>query len=369
MGTMIVSESVGSESAVMNGPRTSEQVPSVSVVLAMRNEEAFIEHCLQTLVDQDYPTDQVEILVVDGMSDDQSPEIVRAWNARYPRISLLHNNSRKTPCGFNIGIRASTGDLIAIVSAHCELERDYIRECVRCLEQTGADNVGGPMRPISETFWGQNIALATSAPFGIGNSQFHYSQKEQFVDTVYMGMYRRERLEQIGLFDETLVRNQDYELNYRLRAAGGRIFYTPAIKSWYHGRSTLRDLWRQYLQYGFWKARVIRLHPGSTRPRHMAAPALVLGCMGAVALTLLYRPAAYLLVLILLVYALASAASTLALAARHGWRFLWSLPITFACIHVSWGLGFWWSWLRWLLNGRRELTPLLPPPRLERRQA
>jgi succinoglycan biosynthesis protein ExoA len=339
--------------------------PRVSIVLAMRNEEGFIADCLQALVNQDYPRERMEILVVDGLSDDRSPEIVQAWCARYPHIALLSNSKRRTPCGFNTGIRASTGDLIAVVSAHCELEPDYIRQCVSCLGRSGADNVGGPMRPVGETFWSQNIGLATSTPFGIGNSQFHYSQKEQFVDTVYMGMYRREMLAQIGLFDETLVRNQDYELNYRLRAAGGKIFYTPAIKSWYHGRSTLRDLWAQYFQYGFWKARVIRLHPDSTRLRHLAAPMFILALASTLLLALLYGPAVILPALVVLAYAAASVLATIALVLRrHGWRFLGSLPITFAVIHVSWGLGFWWSWVRWLLNGGKELTDSTPPPRL-----
>ena len=369
---MGVSEHVQTANSPRDGnPRRSDPEagsPRVSVVLAMRNEGGFIDRTLQSLIDQDYPRERLEVLVVDGLSDDRGPDIVRAWQARHPHIVLLQNPQRRTPCGFNIGIRATSGDLIAIVSAHCELASDYIRRCVEHLHSSGADNVGGPMRPVAEGFWGRNINMATSTPFGIGNSPFHYSQTEQFVDTVYMGMYRRDMLERIGLFDETLVRNQDYELNYRLRAAGGKIFYTPAIRSWYHGRSSLRDLWSQYFQYGFWKARVIRLHPDSIRARHLAAPAFVLALIVSSVPAALYRPAAVLPALILLAYATASAVSAAALAARHGWRYLWSLPVTFAAIHLSWGLGFWWSWVRWVMNGRKELTESAAPPRLERRQ-
>ena len=326
----------------------------VSVVVPMRNEEQHIERCLAALAAQDYPSELLEILVVDGMSDDRSREIVMECSQRYPHIHLLNNEKGITPAGFNVGIRSSSGDLIAIVSAHCELESDYIRQCVHYLEKTGADNVGGTMRPVSDTYWGQSIALSTSTPFGVGDSRFHYSQKEQFVDTVYMGTYRREIFGRIGLFDESLVRNQDYELNYRLRAVGGRIYYTPAIKSRYHARSSLRALVRQYFQYGFWKARVIRLHPASTRWRHLAAPAFVLAVFGSAILSIVQPIFVLVLALILALYLAVSLAFSLSLAVRHGWRYLWGLLVTFAVIHVSWGLGFWWGWIRFLLRDGRD---------------
>ena len=321
----------------------------------MRNEEGYIERCLGALVAQDYPQDLMEILVVDGLSSDRSREIVEEWCACHPHIRLLNNEKKQTPAGFNVGIRAATGDLIAIVSAHCQVEPDYIRQCVHYLEKTGADNVGGLMRPVSDTYWGQTIALATSTPFGVGDSQFHYSSKEQFVDTVYMGTYRREVFERVGLFDESLVRNQDYELNYRLRQAGGRIFCTPAIKSRYQARPSVGALWRQYFQYGFWKARVIRLHPASTRWRQVVAPAFVLSVAGSGLLAVPYSPFVWVLAFILAAYASISLAFSVFLASRHGWRYLGGLIVTFAVIHVSWGLGFWWGWIRFVLHGGREV--------------
>jgi GT2 family glycosyltransferase len=169
-----------------------------------------------------------------------------------------------------------------------------------------------------------------------------------------MGAFRREVFDRIGLFDETLVRNQDYELNYRLRAAGGRIFCTPAIKSRYHARSSLGSLWRQYFQYGFWKSRVIRLHPASTRWRHLAAPAFVAAVAGSAVLSVLEPGFAVILIATLAAYLAVSLAFSVTLAARHGWRYLWGLPVTYAVIHLSWGLGFWWGWIRFLLRGGRE---------------
>ena len=323
--------------------------PTVSVVVPMRNEEQHIEHCLAALAAQDYPSELLEILVVDGLSGDRSREAVKEWAIRYPHIQLLENEKQQTPAGLNVGIRSATGDIIARVDAHCVVAPDYISQCVRYLEKTGADNVGGLMRPVSDTYWGQTIALSTSTPFGVGDSRFHYSQEEQFVDTVYMGTFRREVFDRIGLFDESLVRNQDYELNYRLRAAGGRIFCAPAIKSRYHARSSLGALWRQYFQYGFWKSRVIRLHPASTRWRHLAAPAFVLAVFGSAMLSMVYPVFVLVLALILVIYLAVSLAFSVSLAVHHGWRYLWGLPVTFAVIHVSWGLGFWWGWIRFLL--------------------
>lgn len=326
----------------------------VSVVVPMRNEEAHIGQCLAALVGQDYPSDLIEIFVVDGQSSDRSREIVRDMADEHPWIKLLDNPSRKTPAGFNVGIRAAQGDVVAIVSAHCELDPDYIRQCIRYLKETGAENVGGLMHPVSDTFWGDVIGAASSSPFGIGNSPFHYSNKEQFVDTVYMGAYRREVFDCTGLFDESLIRNQDYELNYRLRAAGGRIFCTPAIKSRYHGRSDLRALWRQYFDYGFWKARVIRLHPASTKWRHLVAPAFLLALAGGIAMSLAYPPAWPIPASIAGLYALAALVASMLVARSKGWRLFWALPITYAVVHLSWGLGFWWSWVRFVLAGFRD---------------
>ena len=214
--------------------------------------------------------------------------------------------------------------------------------------------MGGLMRPVGDTYWGQVIALAPESRSESGDSRFHYSQEEQFVDTVYMGTFRREVFDLIGLFDESLVRNQDYELNYRLRAAGGRIFCTPAIKSFYHTRPSLRSLWRQYFQYGFWKSRVVRMHPTSTRWRHLVSPGFVAAVVGLAALSWLGSLFQLGLFVILLLYLVVSFGFSVTLAMRHGWRYLLGLPVTFAVIHVSWGVGFWWGWVRFVLRGGRE---------------
>jgi len=317
-----------------------ERFPFVTVIMPIRNEAGFIERSLGAVLAQDYPADRLEVLVVDGMSTDGTREKVQAWLALYPNLRLLDNPGRIVPVGMNIGIRAAAGTVIIRVDGHTVLPPNYVSLCVRYLEETGADNVGGTMRAVGTGYLAQAIAAATSSPFGVGNSPFHYSGKAQWVDTVYLGAFRREALERAGLYDETLVRNQDYELNYRIRKAGGRIFYTPEIFACYYGRDGLASLWQQYHQYGLWKARVIARHPGSARPRHLAAPLFVAGLLGLGALAPAVPLARALLGVELASYALASLAFSVRESLRRGLGFLPALPLVFLVLHLSWGSGF-----------------------------
>lgn len=314
--------------------------PFVSVIIPVRNEGARLERCLNSVFAQDYPSNRMEVLVVDGMSTDGTREIVQAYAARHPNVRILANPGRIVPVGMNIGIRAATGVYIIRVDGHTVLPPNYVTLCVRYLEQTGADNVGGTMRAVGDGYLAQAIAVATSSPFGVGNSPFHYSNKAQWVDTVYLGAFRRETLERVGLYDESLVRNQDYELNYRIRKAGGRIFYSPEIFAYYYGRDSLAALWRQYHQYGLWKARVIARHPSSAQPRHFAAPLFAAGLLGLGVLAPALPFAGSLLGLQLILYTLASVTFSTREGLRKGLRFLPVLPLVFLVLHLSWGLGF-----------------------------
>jgi succinoglycan biosynthesis protein ExoA len=262
---------------------SAEALPVVSLVVPMYNEGKSIAQCLDALVGQDYPADRLELLIVDGMSTDDSAAIVQSYMARYSSLRVLQNPQRVTPVAFNIGIRAARGDFIGIVSAHSVLAPDYVSQCVRYLEQTGTEHVGGLMTAVGVGRVAKAIAESTNSPFGVGGSRFHYDQREQYVESVYMGVYCREVFDRVGLFDEELVRNQDDEFNYRLHKAGGRHFQTPAIRSVYYSRATYKSLWRQYLQYGFWKPRVFQKVPGSMRWRHLIPPAFALALVsGAV---------------------------------------------------------------------------------------
>ena len=326
------------------------EFPFVSIIIPIRNEETFIARCLQSVVDQDYPHDSMEVLVVDGRSEDRSREIVAEFGSRHPVIKLLDNPKISAPAGLNLGIREARGDVIVRVDGHCLLEPDYVSQCVRCLRETGADNVGGLMQAVGQNYVSQVIALAISSFFGSGGSKFHYASKEQYVDTVYLGAFRRSVFDKVGFFNERLVRNQDYELNYRLRAAGGKIFLSPAINSYYYGRSTLRDLWQQYFQYGFWKLEMIQMHPRSAQLRHLAAPLFVFCLFATGLLSLVHRGFLNLFLLAITSYLLASLLAALLIARRKGWRYFLLLPVAFAVMHFGWGLGFLWRLVRIVIS-------------------
>jgi len=329
---------------------TNEPLPTVTVVIPIRNEERYIAQCLKSVADQDYPAYRLEILVVDSMSDDRSREIVVEFGAKYPHIRLLDNPRRIASTALNIGIENASGDVIVRVDGHCVLEPDYISQCVRYLQKTGADNVGGLMRAVGESYVGKAIALVTSSPFGIGYSKFHYSQEEQYVDTVYLGAFRREVFDKVGLFDEELVRNQDYELNYRIRASGGKIFLTPAIKSWYITRNSLLGFWKQYFYYGFSKVRVLKKHPRSVKLRQLVPPAFVLTLFTSGLLGLFSHVFFYLLLAVLWGYLAIVLFSSFLIARKRRWRYLPVLPVTFISLHLSWGLGFLWSLARTMFS-------------------
>ncbi len=316
----------------------------------MRNEEGYIDRCLQSVIDQDYPRGQVEILVVDGMSTDSSRSIVSEFAGRYANVRLLDNEKKIAPAAFNCGIRKAKGDIVAIIGAHCTLAPDYLSKCAHYLSAREADCVGGPIQNIGEGFWGQAISLAMSSPFGVGDAHFRYSHRERYVDTLAFGAYRREIFDKIGLFDENLVRNQDYDLNYRLRKAGGKIFLTPAIKSYYYTRSSLPKLWSQYFQYGFWKVRMLQKHPRSVRARQLVPPLFVLVLLLSGALSAISSLAAWVFALVVASYLSLSLAFSFSIAARKGWRYFPILPVIFACLHLSWGLGFLYSLARLILQ-------------------
>jgi GT2 family glycosyltransferase len=329
-------------------------VPLVSVIVAMRNEEAYIGKCLDSLVEQDYPAERLEVLVIDGRSTDRSRQIVSEMEDRLLNLRLLDNEKKISPAAFNIGINGAHGQIVTIISAHSYLAADYVSRCVEYLTRTGADCVGGPIETIGENRTARAIALAMSSPFGVGDALFRYSQREQYVDTLAFGAYRRDVFERVGLFDERLAGSEDDEFNYRLRRHGGKLFLTPAIGSFYYGRASLRDLGTQYFRYGFGKVRVIQKHPPLVKVRHLIPAVFVASLVTTAFLSLFNSLFALLLGLILSSYVLVSLALSVWIAAKEGWEYLPLLPLAFACLHVAYGTGFLLGVAHFLLVGKRR---------------
>lgn len=303
----------------------------------MRNEAGWIESCLASVFAQDYPADRMEVIVVDGMSNDGSVEILRRMAATEPRLKVLDNPARIVPVALNLAIRCARGEVIARMDAHTVLAEDYLSTGVELLASSGADNVGGPMRTIGGGPIGDAVACAMGSRFGIG-AEFHFAEDEREVDTVYMGMWPRSVFERVGLFDEELVRNQDDEFNYRLRKAGGRILLSPALRSRYQNRQTWRGLIKQFYQYGFWKVRVLQKHPLQLSIRHFVPPlfdfAVILSLVLAPVSAVAARVAATAIGGYVLCMALVAGRLGASMAGRA--MVLGALSV----IHHAWGLGY-----------------------------
>ena len=323
-----------------------KELPSVTVIIPARNEARVIGGCLKAVLSQEYPAELLEIIVVDGMSDDGTRDIVEelassekgVMGGGSHSIVLLDNPRKIVPAALNIGLRHARGEIIARVDGHCVVAPDFVHQCVSLLQTTGASNVGGTLQAIGKSYAAKAIGLATTSFFGIGDSQFRYSTKEQWVDTVFPGAWHKNTLQQLGGFNEEWIVNQDYEANYRLRKAGGRILLSPKIRCQYYVRESLRGLARQYFRYGLWKVKTLVAHPDSLRWRHLAPPLLIF----ALAISVLLSVGPWQLAVILPgAYLIADISATLLLIRRGGLKYLPLLPAIFLTLHLCWGLGFW----------------------------
>ena len=313
--------------------------PPVSVVVPVRDEPGTIAAALDSVLAQDYGA-AIEIVVADGSRGPETGALVRA---RFPCVRLVANPDGGTSAGLNRAVAAASHGIVVRCDAHCVLPPDYVRVAVAVLARTGAVAVGGMQRPVGTTAFTRAVAVAMSTPLGAGDARYRLGGAEGPVDTVYLGVFRREALEGAGGFDETLARNQDYELNWRLRVGGGAVWFTPALAVAYRPRGSIAALVRQYFAYGWWKRVVVVRHPGSRRWRHFAAPVLTAalagsaflgGAAGAPALAAAL-PAGY---------ACAMGAAALALAVRRRSAAALLLPPVLAAMHLAWGAGFWCAW-------------------------
>jgi GT2 family glycosyltransferase len=289
---------------------------------------------------QEPPPDGFEVIVADGLSDDGTRDILKWLADEDPRMRVVDNPGRIVSTGLNAAIRAARGRIIARMDGHTEYASDYLRQCLTVLQETGADNVGGPWIARGDGFLGQAIAAAFQSPFAVGGARGHDPSYTGWVDTVYLGCWPREVFDRVGLFDEEFVRNQDDEFNLRHTLAGGRLWQSPRIKSWYRPRESLGSLFRQYLQYGYWKVRVIQKHKRPAALRHLV-PGLFVCSLGMLSLaSLWWRPAAWGGLALAVMYGVCNVMASCLTAARRQWKLLPLLPLVFACYHLAYGCGF-----------------------------
>lgn len=322
-------------------------LPFVSIIMPIRNETDFIERAIRSIINNDWPVENMEILVVDGMSDDGTREIVEELSQEDRRIKILDNPRRVVPSAMNIGLKAARGDLFIRVDGHAEVAPDFVRKSIQCLrEHPDAWVVGGYIETVANDYIGRVIASAMRSPIGVGNSRFRLGDYEGWVDTLAFGTHHKWIVDKIGYFDEELVRNQDDEFNLRTILAGGKIWMSKSIQSKYFSRRSLGKLWRQYFQYGFWRIRTLQKHkrPATLRqlvPLLFMLSLLVLGLAG-----LLWRPFWILLALEAALYAMGLLAGAFDVGRKSGWQYAPLAPLVFAILHFGYGLGSLWGIIR-----------------------
>lgn len=320
-----------------------EKQPGVSVIVPIRNEEKFIEDTLTSVCNQTFPKEDYEIIIADGLSTDGTLEIIKNVQERFPKhhIQVISNEGQIVPTGLNEAIRCAKGKIILRVDGHCEINKNYISTCVKLLKSKDVDVVGGVIDTIGQNYVAKTIAISMSSNFGVGGSPFRVNQeKEIFVDSVAFPAFTHEIIEKVGLFDEELVRNQDDEYTYRIRKAGGKILLSPELRSKYYSRASLKKLFKQYYQYGFWKIRVLQKHPLQMRPRQFAPFLFVVLLLASLGLMPFSQLGLWFFTSIMCVYLVANITASIIEANKNGWNYLLLFPAVFGTLHISYGVGF-----------------------------
>jgi len=310
----------------------------VSIIIPCRNEEKFISQCLDSILANDYPKENLEILVIDGVSEDGTKEIVKKYTNQYPFIKILENPKKFTPFALNIGIKQAKGEIIMRMDAHSTYEKDYILKCIKYLKEYNADNVGGIWKivPREKTLVAKSIAFASSSIFGAGDAFYRrsYSKGPKWVDTVFGGCYKKEVFKKIGLFNKNLIRSEDMEFNLRLRKAGGKILLVPEIVSYYYPKSNLKEFFFHNFEDGIWAIYPLKFMKTPLRLRH-------------------YIPLIFVLTLPLNIwfYIPLSLFFSLQIAFREkDLRLFFLMPLVFAARHIGYGLGSVVGLIKLLIN-------------------
>ncbi len=329
----------------------------VSVVIPVRNEEKYIAKCVESVLNQDFPKKDMELILVDGASEDRTVAIIKDFAAKYDFIRLCENPRKTVQHALNIGIKNAVGKYVVRMDAHSEYANDYVSECVRHLEKTNAANVGGPMIARGKTRLQKVIAAAYHSPFALGGGKFHDENYEGYADTVYLGAFKRETLLKLGLYDEALPRNEDDDLNLRILESGGKVYVTPKIKSVYYPRSRYEALFKQYFEYGLWKVAVIKKHGKFARVSHLVPVLFFLFVAIFSVLSLFSGVVRLIFTAVMLVYL--SLSFYFSLKSKYVSEFCDKLRLVWVhfVLHIAYGAGFFCGIFKfWNAKFRRNAT-------------
>lgn len=313
----------------------------VSVIIPILNEERYIKGCLDSLIEQDYPKKFLEVILVDGLSDDKTPDIIKGYIKKYPFIKLCVNSHKTVQYAMNIGVSKATGKYIVRMDAHAWYANDYISMCVKYLQKTKAQNVGGTTVVRGKNKMQQVIAAAYHSPFALGGSKHYDESFEGYADTVAWGSFERKYLIELGMYDERLPRSEDDDLNFRIEKAGGKIFITPKIKSIYYPKETLAKLFKQYFDYGTWKVAVIKKHHKPSRIAHLIPMLFVMFIVLFGVLSFFSDLISKIFFGVMLIYFLLDIYFSFKNKYTKTFSDKILLIITHFIIHFSYGLGFW----------------------------
>ncbi|HEX6036040.1 MAG TPA: glycosyltransferase family 2 protein, partial [Anaerolineales bacterium] len=322
--------------------------PKVSVIVPCYNEQSTILPMLMAFRAQTFPRTDMEVVIADGMSTDDTRAVIASFQKDFPDLDVrvVENTNRSIPSGVNRAIEAARGEIIIRFDGHSKPYPDYVANCIAAHEAGRGDNVGGvwEIRPGADTWVAHSIAVAAAHPLGVGDALYRHAKHAAEVDTVPFGSFRRALIEQVGFFDETLLTNEDYEFNARVRKSGRKIWLDPSIRSIYFARPNLLELIRQYWRYGFWKWRMLRRYPETLRWRQALPPLFVLSLILLLTLSIFFSFAGFLLAIELSLYfsIMILAGVQAALGQRNAYL-IFGLPLAIFAMHLSWGSGFLWS--------------------------
>jgi hypothetical protein len=315
-------------------------LPRVTVIVPVRNEAEHVRACLDSILSHDYPPDFVDVLVVDGESQDGTGDVVRDVAESNPRVRLLTNSRRIQAAGLNIGLRAATAPVVARVDARARWPEGFLRHAVSLLFTPGVVAVGGGPKPVCETSLHRAIAAAFDSPLAIGAARHHHAAGVEDVRSVYSPCFRRDAVLAVGGYDEGLQVHEDFELFHRLLARGGRVLYSPQLDTPYYLRPGLRSLARQFMGWGRGKGAVTRRSPRVLSPYHLAPPALAVALGGSAAASITSRPARRMFLAVAGIYSAFVLAATMSAGRNLDVRARAWLFITLPTMHLSWGAGF-----------------------------
>ncbi|MBP9087172.1 MAG: glycosyltransferase family 2 protein [Kofleriaceae bacterium] len=320
-------------------------LPKVTIAMPAFNEEHYIERCIRTVQEQDYPRDRIEVLIADGRSTDQTRAIIDRLAVEDPRIKLIDNPDKLQASGLNRIVRAATGEIVVRMDVHCEYAPDYVRRAVEVMEKTGADNVGGAQRAKANTTFQRALCAALASPLGVGGAKYRSPEAEGFVDTVFLGAFRRRVFETVGMWDPGAITNEDAELNQRILAAGGRVFLSRELVVHYFPRDSIKTLAQQYFRYGRGRARTL-LKLGSFPTLRPLLPFVMVSGAAAMLVTPPLWPVAPVAIG---AYLLATGAEAIRVGAPMGVGQIPTVWAIFPVLHASHGIGFaagLWRYLR-----------------------